>query len=67
MCRWNKIIDCIAKITKNDNVTSLVTFCNFSFSRFSTLFDMQITQVMTSQYIMSVFEMVDFVAYDNKK
>ena len=61
-------IDCLAKIAKNDSVTFLAKFFQLSFfSSYLTLFDMQIIQLMTSLYVMSIFEIANFVAYGNKK
>ena len=47
-------LDGIAKTTWNHNV-------------YSTLFDMQITQRVTSHCIMSVYKITYFVVYNNRK
>ena len=61
-------IDCLAKIPEDDSVTSLAKFSQLSFfSSYLTLFDMQIIQLMTSLYVMSIFEIANSVAYGSKK
>ena len=52
---------------KTTNVTSLVELITLSSRHIQLHLDIQITQLMTSPLIMSIFEIADFVAYDSKK
>ena len=50
-------VDCILKVSENDNTTAFVEFLKLpSLFRYSTLLDMQITQLPTSYCIMSSYE-----------
>ena len=57
------------KVPMKQNFVQLffLLHCKDHFNVTSTLFDMQITQLMTLLCIMSIFEIVDFVAFGNKK